>query len=411
MRYASDVRRGRAVPIKMDQFQRITPKSLDANQILTAAADAVDLQAMIDTLAPSDPYYQGLRQTLARYRAIAEAGGWPPLPDGPKLVPGESDSRVPILRRHLEITGDLSKTSAAPSSKLYDEELRQAVRRFQERHGLQADGVIGASVRELLNVPVDVRIHNILVNLERARWLPDELGDPYVLVNMAAFNLEVVKAGEAVLDSRVVVGRPVRSTPVFSDEISYIEFNPYWHVPRTILIKDKLPILRSNPASLTAQKIRVVAPGGAVVDPTTIDWSSVSSANFPYSLRQDPGERNALGRIKFMFPNPFDVYLHDTPSRSLFRRSQRAFSSGCIRVEKPAELAEFLLRGNEGWTRGRIEQAIASRKNRAVTLATPVPVHLVYFTAWLDREGRVQFRNDLYNRDAQLVATLDGRRE
>jgi L,D-transpeptidase YcbB len=182
-------------------------------------------------------------------------------------------------------------------------------------------------------------------------------------------------------------------------------------VPRTILIKDKLPILRSNPASLAAQGIRVVAPGGDVVDPTAIDWSTVSSANFPYTLRQDPGERNALGRIKFMFPNPFDVYLHDTPSRGLFRKPARAFSSGCIRVEKPIDLAEFLLRGNEGWPRVRIERAIASRKNRAVALAAPVPVHLVYFTAWLDRESRVQFRNDMYNRDAQLVATLDGRRE
>jgi murein L,D-transpeptidase YcbB/YkuD len=409
VRYASDLRGGRALPTKIERDQRIPP--LDSVQILTAAADASDLTAFVDSLAPAGPIYIGLRQTLARYRALAAAGGWPKMPDGPILGPGSTDPRVAILRLRLQLTGDLAAEAQGYPQSWYDDDVRQAVRRFQERHGLPANGVVDEQTRASLDIPVQDRIRQILANLERARRLPDDLGDPYVLVNLADFDLRVVEGGHDTLRMRVVIGDPETITPVFSDKISYIEINPYWNVPRSIAVKEKLPILRRNPGALSAQNIRLLAPGGEEIDPATVNWSAVNANNFNYRLRQDPGTRNALGRIKFMFPNPYGVYLHDTPSRKLFRRQVRTFSHGCIRIEKPIELATFLLRGDPGWGRVRIERTIARGKNRAVVLKDPMPVHLVYLTAWVDRDGKMQFRDDHYNLDAPLVAALDAVRE
>lgn len=408
LRYASDIRRGRAVPEKMDENQRIAPRPIDPAQVLTGVAAAADMDAYLALLAPADPFYLGLRQALDRYTAIAAGGGWPTIAPGGKLALGVVDSRVPSLRRRLQLNGDLAADPLGATSNQFNDSLRQAVRRFQQRHGLSATGEVNAATLQALNVPVATRIGQILINLERARWLPEDLGDPYVLVNMAAFELNVVEAGKSVLEMRVVVGERDKETPIFSDEISYIEINPYWNVPKSIAYKEKLPQLRRNPYALNSQNIRVFAPGGGAVDPGTVNWAAVGP-NFPYRLRQEPGPKNALGRIKFMFPNPYDVYMHDTPSRALFKRQVRAFSHGCIRVEKPMELAEFLL--GSGWPRTRIERAIDSGKNTPITLARPVPVHLVYLTAWVDAEGVVQFRDDLYNRDARLVAALDGTRE
>ncbi len=407
LRYASDIRRGRAVPEKMDENQRIAPRPIDPAQVLEGAATAPDVEAYLALLAPADPFYLGLRQALDRYAAIAASGGWPAIPAGGKLAVGVTDSRVRELRHRLQISGDLAVDPLAVSNR-FDESLREGVQRFQRRHGLTATGEVNAATLKALNVPVAARINQILINLERARWLPEDLGDPYVLVNMAAFELDVVQAGKSVLRMAVVVGERDKETPVFSDEISYIEINPYWNVPKSIAYKEKLPQLRRNPYALVGQNIRVFAPGGGAIDPATVDWSAVG-ANFPYRLRQEPGPKNALGRIKFMFPNPYDVYMHDTPSRSLFKRQVRAFSHGCIRVEKPMELAEFLL--GSGWPRARIQRTIDAGKNVAVTLPRPVPVHLVYLTAWVDAAGVLQFRDDLYNRDARLVATLDATRE
>jgi len=407
LRYANDVRRGRATPGKMDAEQRVTPKPIDsAAQLLTGAAEAADLPVFIDRLAPADPFYRGLRTALDRYRAVEAAGGWPQIGAGPRLDTGSTGPRVRALRQHLLLTGDLPPERQVRSPDRFDEELREGVKRFQQRHGLGADGAVGGGTQTALDVPVGARIRQIKANLERARWLPEDLGDPYVLVNMAAFQLEVVEAGLPVLEMRVVIGERDKETPAFSDFISYIEINPYWNVPRSIAVKEKLPQLRRNPSALAAQNIRVLTAGGEQINPASIDWSTVGD-NFPYRLRQDPGGRNALGRIKFMFPNPYDVYMHDTPSRALFNRPVRAFSHGCIRVEKPMELAEFLLRRNGGWSRDRIQNLIDAGKNRPLTLSPPVPVHLIYLTAWLGADGTVQFRDDLYNRDARLVAALD----
>ena len=406
LRYVTDVRRGRAAPTKTDEGQRFEPRSIDPVQTLTDAASAPDKEAYVAVLAPGDPFYLGLRQALERYRAIAAAGGWPSIAPGGKIALGSTDPRVRELRRHLQLSGDLAGESTEQASVVYDEAVRQGVRRFQQRHGLAPSGDVDATTLRELNIPVAMRIRQILINLERARWLPEDLGDPYVIVNMAAFQLDVVEGGKPVLEMRVVVGERDKETPVFSDEISYIEINPYWNIPKSIAYKEKLPQLRRNPNALVAQNIRVFGPQGEI-NPGSVDWSTVG-ASFPYRLRQDPGPRNSLGRIKFMFPNSYDVYLHDTPSRALFKKQVRAFSHGCIRVEKPMELAAYLLQGK--WSRQRIQTAINAGKNRAIYLEKPVAVHLVYLTAWVDPNGQVQFRDDLYNRDALLVATLDGKR-
>ena len=408
LRYASDVSRGRVPSGKAGRPQSLTPKQFQAMQVLNDAASAPDPKTYLQSLSPANPLYLGMRESLDKYQALAAAGGWPSFPDGPTLIPGAEDARVPALRLRLQLTGDLASTPSPHPSIQYDDEIRKAVIRFQERHGLAPDGSVGPQTREALNIPVDARIRQLVVNLERARWLPEDLGDTYVLVNLPAFDLVVVRGGAWVMQMRVIVGRPSRPTPTFSSEIVNVEVNPFWYVPPTILREDKLPILRSNPGALAAQGIRVISPGGMELDPRQIDWSQVSASRFPYILRQDPGERNALGRLKFTLPNQYDIYLHDTPQRALFQLSTRALSSGCIRVERPIELAEFLLGGD--WPRDRIERAVASRRHQYLTLGTPVPVHLVYLTAWRDHAGQVQFRNDLYNLDVQSIAQLDRRR-
>jgi murein L,D-transpeptidase YcbB/YkuD len=257
---------------------------------------------------------------------------------------------------------------------------------------------------------VQARIDQVIVNLERWRWLPEELGDFYVVVNIASFRLDVVRDGKSVLDMRIVVGTPYRRTPVFSDQIRYLVLNPYWEVPGRIAIQDKLPLIKRNPNYLAEQGFTVLQGWGTaerIIDPSTVNWTGLSQQNFPYRLRQSPGPLNALGRVKFMFPNRFSVYLHDTPARELFDRETRTFSSGCIRVEAPLELAETLLSGDPRWSRAAINTASRAGREETVQLPTPVPVHLQYWTAWISRtDGRLQFSNDVYGRDQAVLRGL-----
>lgn len=404
VRFANDVTRGRVEPSKVGAEQVAYAPPVDAVALLTGASDAPDLRAYLESLPPTNPIYQGLRAALARYKEIAAGGGWPLIPAGGKLARGANSPSVPLLRQHLQLTGDLPVGDAG--STLYDEGVERAVKRFQARHGLRADGRVDAQTLAELNVPVQERIRQVAVNLERARWMPKSFGDAYVLVNTAAFKLDVVRDGKTVLDMRVVVGKPNSSTPVFSDQIEAVEVNPYWRVPKSIAVEEMLPKLRANPAgALAAQNMKVFAGGKEVSPAVLVGWSG-SVRSFPYLIRQEPGAHNALGRIKFSMPNEFDIYLHDTPSKSLFNRNVRAFSHGCIRVEQPVTLAEVLLQPTGNWPRERINHAIAQGKNRMVPLAQPIPVHLAYLTVWADPDGSVQFRNDLYDRDPRLAKAL-----
>lgn len=399
--------RGRVDPVELVPSWSLDRRQADLPAHLQRALDQGAVRPVLDSLRPPQPEYAALRRALRRYRALAERGGWPSLPDGPTLAEGVRDARVPTLRRRLRATGDLSAARPADSLRV-DAPLRRAVARFQERHGLAVDGAVGPATRAALNVPVAARIEQIVVNMERWRWLPRDLGRPHVRVNIADFWLRVVEDGAPTLQMRVVAGSRYRQTPVFSDRISYLVFSPYWHVPPRIAAQDKLPAFQRDPSLVSRLGFEVLDGWGAdaqTVDPSTIEWDRLSASNFPYRLRQRPGPANALGRVKFMFPNRHNVYLHDTPARSLFGRSERGFSSGCIRVEHPVDLAAFLLRAHDDWTPERIRAAMAGDAEQTVVLREKVPVHLLYWTAWMEA-GTLHFRDDVYQRDDAVAAAL-----
>jgi murein L,D-transpeptidase YcbB/YkuD len=320
------------------------------------------------------------------------------VPEGPKLELGSSGPRVAALRARLGAEGD---------SDAFDAPLADAVRRFQARHGLDADGVVGPGTLAALNVPIAARIAQIRVNLERGRWYLHELDPTFVIVNVAGFEVYYLRDSKLVWSARAIIGKPFRATPIFRSRMTYLVLNPTWTVPPGILANDILPAQRRNPSYLAKKGLQVVDRNGRVVPASSIDWSQATARRFPYNLVQPPGPENALGRVKFMFPNSHSVYLHDTPTRSLFEKSERAFSSGCIRIENPLELAALLLEGQKGWDRAAIDAALATGKTRTVTLERPVPVLLTYFTAWVDRGGELQLRRDVYGRDPKVLRALD----
>jgi murein L,D-transpeptidase YcbB/YkuD len=369
---------------------------------------AGEVRELFDAVRPQHAWYQRGRERLREYRRLEANGGWPRVEDGPTLRPGTIDARVATLRRRLIVTHDLTDAAVPVEPATYDPTLEPAVRRFQERHGLRADGVIGPATLRALNVPVRERIDQIRVNLERARWTLHELQGDFVLVDVAGFHVSYFRGGEPVWTSRVVVGRDERETPVFRSQITYVVFNPTWTIPPGILVKDKLPELRRDPGALQRMRIRVLDASGREVDPYTIDWSRYGSGRLPpYQFRQDSGPDNALGLVKIMFPNPYLVYLHDSPAKSLYERDERTFSSGCIRVQRPFELAELLL-NDPRWTQPAMQQLVETGRTLTVTLANPIPVLILYWTAQPRPDGQVIFRNDVYRRDAATLAALDG---
>lgn len=428
--YGSHLTSGRVNPAALDPYWGIQARSSDLIGQLQQALDENRVGEALQSLTPTEPAYARLREALAHYRRLEKQGGWPQLGPGPKLSLGMHDARVSTLRARLLVTGDLDavpspsptaepapavpsktkskagKTPVAPAETHFDAALAQAVQRFQQRHGLPADGAVGEATRAALNVPAAQRIRQLEVNLERWRWQPAALGERYVLVNIPDFSLSVMENGRAVLDSKVIVGKTQRPTPVLSAEMSYLVMNPNWNVPPTIAAEDKLPLLRKNPYALSRQNIRVLTAGGRPIDPAAVNWRKVSADNLPYRFRQDPGPRNALGRIKFMFPNAYSVYLHDTPTRGLFSASRRAFSSGCVRVSRPLDLAEYLLKDYPNWSRKAIESASQGSKERTVPLRAKIPVHILYWTAWVEENGQVNFRDDIYERDRRLARVL-----
>jgi L,D-transpeptidase YcbB len=345
-----------------------------------------------------------MKQELARFRAAQ--GDWAAVPAGPKLEPGARDARIPAFRTRLVHCGDLAE-AVASDEQLYDAALVEAVKRYQRRHGLTPDGVLGASTIVEMNVPIATRIEQLRINLDRGRVLLQDLPEQFIVVNVAAFTLYLVKGQDVTWTTRVQVGKTYRKTPLFRSAINYLVFNPTWTVPPGIIKSDILPAARRDPAAITNKGLRVLAADGSEVDPASVDWSQFKSGHIPYTLRQDPGPKNALGRVKLMFPNSYSVYLHDTPSQSLFERDDRAFSSGCVRVERALELAERVLDDAQHWNADSIGKVIASGQTQNVTLHTKTPVLLSYWTAWVDQQGIVNFRHDVYDRDAKWAAALD----
>ncbi len=398
--YADHLVTGRLDPRSLDRDWLLPPRWQDYATALERALTKRDLEGTLQELVSPHPQYTRLRQALIQYRALEAAGGWPTVATGPKLEPGSTDARVRQLRERLRVGGELG--AGPDTSTRFDQELEQAVKRFQARHGLAVDGVVGPQTLAELNRPVAARIRQLELNLERWRWLPDDLGQRYIMVDVPGYRLRVIENHQEVINSRIIVGRGQRQTTVFNAEMSYLVFSPYWYLPPTIIIEDKLPQLRRDPYALQRQGIRVIADGREV-DPGTIDWQRVGRGNFPYTLRQDPGPQNALGGVKFMFPNRHSIYIHDTPDQHLFRRDQRALSSGCIRTEDPYELAEYLLHDRSDWDRERIVAASQRNREQRVNLSEPIPVYLFYWTAWVEDDGTVTFREDIYEHDTALA--------
>ncbi|MEE4377924.1 MAG: L,D-transpeptidase family protein [Candidatus Competibacteraceae bacterium] len=392
---------GRLNPHRIDREWGIKDHNRDLVPVLQDALTRNQAIEVLATLVPPHSGYERLRQALADYRTLEDNGGWVTISSGAKLAKGSRHGRVKQLRIRLLASGDLTEETAAQDT-LFDDALSQAVKRFQRRHGLTDDGVVGPKTLAELNIPVAERARQIELNLERWRWLPDDFGRRHLLVNITDFTMSVIEDGRETFGTKVVVGRTKRPTPIFNADMSYMVLNPKWYVPYSIAVKDKLPKLRRNAYSLTGQRIRVYS-GKREVDPGTVNWHQVSAKNFPYRLRQDPGPSNALGRVKFMFPNPYSVYLHDTPSRNLFTRDQRTFSSGCIRVADPIDLAEYLLKDDPRWNRKKILSATRGKWQKTVHLAEKIPVYLLYWTAWVDEDGTVNFRDDIYQRDRRLA--------
>lgn len=343
-----------------------------------------------------------LEKSLSQYRELAGQGGWPKVPGGPSLHEGDQNDRIPLLRQRLVASADLA--ASAGQGDQFDGALKEAVQRFQARHGLTADGAVGARTLNELNVPISERIRQLAASLERCQPLPPVLEQRHILVNIADFTLKLYEDGKPVLSMPVIVGKTYRQTPVFNGRISSLVLNPAWEVPHSIATKDLLPKIKKNPGYLSQMHLRVFQgwKGATEIDPATIDWANLSSKHFPYRLRQDPGPANALGRVKFLFPNPYDVYLHDTPSRELFQKDARTFSSGCIRIAKPLDLAVYLLQGTKLNSMDALTEAISREKTQQIVIPAPIAVHIVYMTAWVDREGIIQFRSDIYNRDPAL---------
>ena len=396
---------GRVDPVSLDSNWNLTGdfEGFDAVKVIDDALSSRGLAEVIDHYKPSHPLYLGLKQALADYRDLAMRGGWDSVPKIGKPEVGDSNPGIPALRRRLAVTGELPPGASLDSS-AFDGELQAAVKRFQVLHGLNADGVIGPRTLAAMNVPIEVRIDQMRVNLERGRWILRNLGDDFVAVNIAAFRMYVVKDGEPTWTSRVVVGKLQHNSPVFKDDMEYVVFNPTWTVPSSITRSEFLPHLRKDPEYLASQHMVLLDTSGHVVDPSSVDLSP--DAGFPYVIRQEPGPWNALGQVKFMFPNAHNVYLHDTPSRALFEKDVRAFSHGCIRVENPLDLAEVLLADQDGWDRAAIDATVAAGTTVTVYLDERIPVLILYWTAWVNPDGELKFYDDVYDRDGAILEAM-----
>ncbi len=402
--YAADLKIGRVTPQKVDPRLFRSRKAVDVLRILTELKKQDEPGQFLSAFETQNPHYQALKKMLALYRGMAASGDWPEIPQGANILAGGKDARIPQIRSLLTLAGDY----IGPQSSLidYDPLLADAVKRFQRRNGLEAKGVIGKQTLIAMNEPPAERARQIMLNMERWRWMPETMGDYHFMVNLAAFELQEVRASAIVDRMDVVVGAVATQTPEFSDEMEYVEINPTWTVPYSIATGEMLPKLRADPYAYAADfdlfAKGKIAPWG------TVDWFAYGRGNFPFTFRQRPGPKNALGKVKFMLPNTHNIYLHDTPAKDKFLATARAFSHGCIRLSRPIDLLYTLVGGVARWPTTKIEAALAGFQTIQVPLPRRIPVHLIYATAFSGTNG-IEFRPDLYGRDRKLYAALFGK--
>ncbi len=406
VRFVRELSEGRVPAPSLDPDWLALRDTVNVAGALAHAIRSTRAARMVSELGRTDPEYRGLRDALRAYRGIEERGGWPTIPPGTLLKLGMQDERCRALRSRLAITGDLGDSTGHPT---YDLALARAVRRYQSRQGLEVTGRLDELTRRNLNVSAADRRRTLELNLERLRWLPRDLPDPLIRVNIPESQLRVVQQGIEPLTMRVVVGSPTDPTPVFADVVTYLEFHPTWGIPKRILANEMLPRFRRDKEYFLANDMRVFDVSPEIpqeVDPRDVPWERVEEDSFPYIVRQDAGPRNPLGQVKFMCPNEYDVYLHDTPSRRHFGYGSRFLSHGCVRVQDPMVLASYLLQDSPLSSPDSMLAIMADSTWRQVGLKRRVPVLIEYRTAWLDEAGVVQFRPDVYGLDQRLDAAL-----
>jgi murein L,D-transpeptidase YcbB/YkuD len=402
-------RDGKVDPRKVEDKKNLepaTPRSWSVDTYLVAIKNGT-VRETLDKLSPRHPSYVNLKEALNRYKQIAGKSVWRQIPAGQSLKPGMVDPRVPAIRQRLAATGEYYAKGGGESS-LYDDQLVTAVKAFQARHHIEPDGVAGNSTIKAMNITMAERINQIRVNLERTRWVIHDMPNSSLIVDIAGFMVQYYHDNKMIWKSKVMVGKPFHQTPVFRSAITYIVLNPTWTPTPDIVKNESVPSIVKDPDFLAKQRMRVFDSSGTEIDPHAIPWKQYQGRVLPYTLRQDPGVDNSLGLIKFLFPNPYHVYMHDTPSKSLFGRSQRAFSHGCIRVQNPLELGRLILTNDTGnpTTVEKMDQILATGKTATVILKQPLPVYLMYLTTSV-QDGKVMFKPDLYDRDEAVVTALN----
>lgn len=379
---------------------------LEAQKLLNLLFEEKNISKILEAQLPKSDNYTALRKKLYLYRDSGKIDPWPKIESGETLGVKAEGERVNQLIENLLARNYLS-SSQFESRRFFGENVKRAVAQFQMNNGLNADGVVGKKTLNALNLSREYRIKQLIINMERWRWLPEDLGQRYIYVNIADYNLKLFVNNQLKMEMKTIVGREQRSTPVFSDTIDYLVLNPYWYVPESIAVKDILPEIKKDQKYLEENNFSLFQYTGnnklEEIDPDEVEWNQINEENFNYLIRQNPGNNNSLGRVKFMFPNKFSVYLHDTPGKYLFSKNQRNFSSGCIRIEKPVDLAEYLLNDQEEWTRNNIEEEMKKDTEKIIYLNNPIKIYLQYNTAWVNHFGNLNFREDIYNRDQKIM--------
>jgi murein L,D-transpeptidase YcbB/YkuD len=400
--YAQDIWRGTVDPAEENIGWYVDRKKIKYGKTLDVILSNTKNENPFLLNEPLHPEYQKLKNLLSEYKKVDSLGGWPQIKieKNKKIKLGDTSAIVSTLKKRLLLSHDVSE---ANSDSIYDSKVESAVKRFQQRHGLKEDGVLDTKTLHALNIPIQERIEQIIINMERWRWVPKRISENYVMVNIPEYKLHVFENGKEIWDMNVIVGKRGSQTPIFNDIIEYIVMSPTWNIPPSIAKDEIIPLVQKDPLNLAKFNMQVLEKNEPI-DPSSVNWANLNEDEIKkYSFKQNPGAGNALGLVKFIFPNEYDVYLHDTPTNKLFSQTERGFSHGCIRIQDPLKFAEYLLKNEPNWNKEKISNAMNSGQEQYVKLKKKEPVYIVYFTVWVDNKGVTHFRDDIYGHDKKLA--------